>query len=470
MSHSHTRMPARPRYHRRLPAAVLAIAAESILFSILLSIPLAVVKAQSPSPVVTAHTMPAAMGADPLGLPMTRAGSGTAWLPDSAPMYGVMRNAGAWMLMMHGTVFVQQIVQGGPRGASQFGSVNWGMINAMRTVGGGRLQLRGMASVDAFTVGGRGYPLLLQTGESYRNEALHDRQHPHDMFMELAAVYEHALTKSVGLQLYAAPSGEPALGPVAFPHRPSAAADPFATIGHHWQDATHVSFGVVTAGVYSSRLKVEASVFNGREPDGVRTNIDWQGARLDSYAWRVTLNPSPELSLSTSIGRLTDAEKAHPGAAVQREVTSLLWSRSRADGGSRSVAIILGSNGVDDEASSYGVSVEAMAELRGGLQLTARAEAVEKSGEELVLTPRDETRYQVGQLSLGALRERSVRGAGRVGLGARGTVNVVPAPLRAAYGSRFPLGAAVYLRWRTGRMVMNAMDGMAGMDHMNHKP
>ena len=209
-------------------------------------------------PVRGAAQMSSAM-TDPLGLPMTRIGSGTAWLPDSAPMYGVMRGAGAWMFMLHGTVFVQQIVQRGPRGDSQFGSLNWGMVNAMRPLAGGRLQLRAMTSLDAGTVGGKGYPLLLQTGESYRGQSIHDRQHPHDLFMEIAAVYEHALTNDVALQLYAAPAGEPALGPVAFPHRPSAAADPFATLSHHWQDATHVSFGVLTAGAYTRRVKLEGS-------------------------------------------------------------------------------------------------------------------------------------------------------------------------------------------------------------------
>ena len=421
---------------------------------------------------------------DPLGLPMTRMGSGTTWLPDSAPMFGVMRNAGAWMFMMHGSVFVQQSVQGGERGDSQFGSANWGMINAMRAVAGGRLQLRAMGSVDAYTVGGRGYPMLLQTGESYRGESLHDRQHPHDMIMELAAVFERAVSKDVAVQVYLAPAGEPALGPVAFPHRPTAAADPFATISHHWQDATHVSFGVATAGVYTRRVKVEASAFNGREPDGVRTNIDWQGASLDSYAGRVTVAPTASLALSASYGRLQDAEKAHPGEAVRRAVGAALWSRTDAQGGSRSLAFIVGANAVADEAWSRAYTAEALTDIGGKTQLFLRAESVRKSAEELVLevdhgielhsasvssTPaslvsrrtllqRDvvaaESRYQVAHLTVGALRETALGRFGRIGLGARGTLNLVPSSLEAVYGSRTPLGAAVYVRWRTGRMVM----------------
>jgi hypothetical protein len=315
---------------------------------------------------------------DPLGLPMTRMGSGTTWLPDSAPMFGVMRNAGAWMFMMHGSVFVQQSVQGGERGDSQFGSANWGMINAMRAVAGGRLQLRAMGSVDAYTVGGRGYA---ETGGVWSSLTASI----HDMIMELAAVFERAVSKDVAVQVYLAPAGEPALGPVAFPHRPTAAADPFATISHHWQDATHVSFGVATAGVYTRRVKVEASAFNGREPDGVRTNIDWQGASLDSYAGRVTVAPTASLALSASYGRLQDAEKAHPGEAVRRAVGAALWSRTDARGGSRSLAFIVGANAVADEAWSRAYTAEALTDIGGKTQLFLRAESVRKSAEELVL-------------------------------------------------------------------------------------
>ena len=416
-------------------------------------------------PVRGAAQMSSAM-TDPLGLPMTRIGSGTAWLPDSAPMYGVMRGAGAWMFMLHGTVFVQQIVQRGPRGDSQFGSLNWGMVNAMRPLAGGRLQLRAMTSLDAGTVGGKGYPLLLQTGESYRGQSIHDRQHPHDLFMEIAAVYEHALTNDVALQLYAAPAGEPALGPVAFPHRPSAAADPFATLSHHWQDATHVSFGVLTAGAYTRRVKLEGSLFNGREPDDIRTNLDFHGARLDSYAGRLTVSPTPALAVSASFGRLADAEKAHPGEVVRRAVASMLWSRSLADSGSASVALIMGGNAVEHEDWSRSAALEGLVDIRGRLQLFARAEVVEKSAEELNFGAHAASAtYRVGHISLGLLREMPLGRAGRAGLGARVTMNLVPDALSAAYGSRLPLGAAVYLRWRTSRMIMG---GMNGMDHMHH--
>ncbi|MCC6241607.1 MAG: hypothetical protein IT353_02145 [Gemmatimonadaceae bacterium] len=448
----------RTRVRAMLPSATPPYTA-ALCTTLLLAVVPRIVAAQAPSANIPMT--------DPLGLPMTRIGSGTAWLPDSAPMFGVMKNAGAWMFMLHGTAFLQQTNQGGARGDSQFGSVNSGMLNAMRGVAGGRLQLRAMASADVFTVGGRGYPLLLQTGESYRGESLHDRQHPHDMLMEIAALYERALTPNLAMQVYAAAAGEPALGPVAFPHRPAAAGDPFATLSHHWQDASHVSFGVATAGLYTRRVKVEGSVFNGREPDDVRTNLDFNGARLDSYSGRVSFNPTSSWALSASMGWLAEAEKAHPGETVRRAVGSALWSRGGSAGGSQSVSLIVGANSKESEPWSRSLAIEGLTDLRGRLQLYTRMEIVEKSGEELVLDhdgPLHDAIFRVAQLTIGGVRETSAGRLGRVGIGARATVNAVPTSLEPIYGSRTPLGGAVFLRWRTSRMTMTAMDHA----HMKH--
>src|ERR1043165_6104577 len=206
------------------------------------------------------HSMVQMPKPDPLGVSMDRMGSGTTWIPDAAPLPTAGFMKGAWHLMLHGFVWGQYDRQGGPRGDEQLGSLNWGMFMASRELAGGRFQARTMLSLDPWTVSDRGYPLLPQTGETYDGQPLLDRQHPHDFWMELAAQYERPITRSLGLLLYGGPSGEPALGPVAFMHRPSAMDMPFAPLSHHWQDATHISFGVLTAGVFTNRFKVEGSV------------------------------------------------------------------------------------------------------------------------------------------------------------------------------------------------------------------
>lgn len=418
----------------------------------------------------------------PLDVPMSRIGSGTSWLPDSAPMYGVMTSAGNWGIMAHASVFAQYDAQGGARGSSQFGSINWGMVGVSHALAGGRLQLRGMASLEPFTIGGRGYPLLLQSGEVYRGQPIHDRQHPHDLVMELAAVYDRALTSNVALQLYAAPVGEPAIGPVAFPHRPSASADPFASIGHHWQDATHVSFGVATAALYTRTAKLEASLFNGREPDDIRTNFDYARAKLDAVALRFTVNPDAFTSLSASAARMPDAEATHPGEAIRRVTASLLRSRTGHSGRLASLALIVGANSVGGEHWTPAVTAEVLHDAWPRTSLYLRGEVAQKSGDELVIvaqTPisapstaplkiaEHEPEYVVSALSLGAIRELASGAAGTLSLGARGTLNLVPESLRGYYGSRTPLGAAIYLRWRPSRMDMSTMHDMPGMKGMH---
>src|SRR5690349_23842684 len=232
----------------------------------------------TPSPMLAQMPMDMSMPAERiLGIPESRDGSGTSWLPDASPMRMVHYRAASWTLMLHGAAFGLYDDQGGPRGADRVVAVDWGMLAASRNLGEARLELRTMLSTEPWTVGSRGYPLLLQSGESYGGTPLHDRQHPHDLFVELAAIYERPLSNDVAFSLYLAPVGEPALGPVAIPHRPSAAADPFAPLGHHWQDATHITYGVVTAGLFTRTVTLEGSWFNGREPDEDRTNFDYAG-------------------------------------------------------------------------------------------------------------------------------------------------------------------------------------------------
>ena len=198
--------------------------------------------------------------------PMTREGSGTSWLPDSSPMYGRMFMFDGDMLMLHGAIFPRYTNVSTRRGDDRIDAPNWIMAMYSHLLGdSAQFGARLMMSLDPLTETGRGYPLLFQSGESWHDQPLHDRQHPHDLFMELAADYRRALGDRVAFEVYGGPAGEPALGPTAFPHRLSAMPNPVAPVGHHWLDSTHISFGVVTGGIYGKKWKAEASAFNGRE-------------------------------------------------------------------------------------------------------------------------------------------------------------------------------------------------------------
>jgi len=394
--------------------------------------------------------MPSAVTAGPLGIPDTRMGSGTAWVPDASPMHAAHYRAGRWALMLHGIAYFQFAHQAGPRGDDEASLINWVMLTGARPLAGGRLQLRGMFSADPWTVGADGYPLLLQSGEAYRGAPLVDRQHPHELFVELATGYERAVSERLGVSLYLAPVGEPALGPPAFLHRPSAAADPFAPLGHHWQDATHIVFGVATAGLFTRAVRLEASVFNGREPDERRTNFDYAGRRLDSFGARLSVNPAPSWSFAGWYGYLDAPEELHPAESLHRYGVSALLVRPVGPSGRWSSALIYAANSpVGPSATTSTALFETNLEPGGPNSFFARAEYVRKTAEDLVVpgAPPDRA-YDVGALTLGYLRELGTAGRLGAALGVRGTVNFVPVSLEAAYGSRRPLGVAVYLRDR----------------------
>jgi len=417
----------------------------------------------------------------PLGISMERMGSGTTWIPDAVTLPSRRRMLGDWMLMAHGFVFGQYDHQSGERGDEQWGSLNWTMLMATRDFAGGRFQARTMLSLDPLTVTKRGYPLLLQSGESYRGEPLHDRQHPHDFWMELGALYQREINKTIGWSVYAAPSGEPALGPVAFMHRPSAMDNPTAPIAHHWQDATHVSFGVVTAGLFSKQWQIEGSYFNGREPDDNRWNFD--PIKLDSYSGRVTINATRHWSFAAGYGFLKSPEALNPDESMHRVTASVLHGARLSTDGQWASALIWGANKHTTESSfSNSFLLESEAILDRSNTLFGRTELVKKSAEDLVVDKPVVTRggvtlpgflatqqFNLATAQLGYIRELARLRFATLGLGGAVTLNFVPNSLEPYYGSRTPVGTFVFLRLRPFHAGKTAMSEMKGMGEMHQQ-
>jgi len=389
---------------------------------------------------------------DPLGLPMSRDASGTSWQPDSTPVLGHHFTLGDWMLMLHYIALTGYDAQGGhDRGDSQWMSANWVMLMAQRNLLGGQLVGRLMLSAEPLTTGGkRGYPLLLQTGETADGLPLHDRQHPHDLFMEVAVRYRHALSDSFGLDLYLAASGEPALGPTAFPHRVSASANPFAALGHHWQDSSHIAFGVLTAGIYTRRLKLEGSWFNGREPDENRYNFDFRTP--DSYSARLTYNPTDALSFQVSFGYLDSPEGLDPKNSVRRTTASVTHN-ARFDSGNWATTAVFGHNEFSSEPTTNAALLESNLEIDRNT-IFGRVELVQRTGHDLVLAPPDaETVFSAGVLEFGYVRDLPPLGPISLGIGAVGAAYLLPAGLQPYYGTRVPLSGMVFLRLRPAEAV-----------------
>ncbi len=383
------------------------------------------------------------MAADTVGLTdlsMHRMSSGTAWLPDAAPLHGAHLMLGSWEVMAHGSGFLQDIREFGTRGSYQFGSVNWVMFVATDPVAGGALRVRAMASTEPWTVGARGYPELLQVAEPYHGDLVTDRQHPHELLSEAAAEFERALGSGVAVSVYAGPVGEPALGPVAYMHRPTAADDPMAPLGHHLQDVTHTSFGVVTVGAFTRSVKFEASAFNRAHPDDDRTNID--PIRLDSYSGRVTVNPGREWSLAGWFGHIAAQSGAHTHAAVDRLGVSLMHARNGW------LSTLIWGADVDAGRLRNSVLLESEAPLDGHDALFGRVEYVRRTAEDLALVGSVSPELDVGALTLGVARRVARFRTLVARLTAQGTVRVLPEELSLFYGSRNPLGVTLSLNVR----------------------
>jgi Heavy metal binding domain len=379
--------------------------------------------------------------------PMSREGSGTSWIPDSSPMYGRMFMFGENMLMLHGAIFPRYTNVSTRRGDDRIDAPNWFMAMFSHPLGdstqfGSRL----MMSLDPLTEGGRGYPLLFQTGEAWNGEALHDRQHPHDLFDELSFSLSQRFEHDLSAYIYFGYPGEPALGPPAFMHRPSAMDDPDAPIGHHWQDSTHITFGVATLGAQWRNVKLEGSIFTGREPDEDRYNFDQPD--FDSYSGRVSWNPTQNLALQVSYGYIKSPEALDPKTNIHRTTASAIYNLPLGQDTNWSNTFVWGQNNATEEGKTQSFLIESNYQ-RGRDTVYFRWEHVGKSGHELVLNEAAHTRiFPVAGYTLGYVRDLSHGNGLDIGLGTQFTINNRPDTLDRYYGDDLGYAFQFFLRIR----------------------
>jgi hypothetical protein len=393
------------------------------------------------------------------GMNMNRAGmylmnmsSGTSMNPYSWQMPMTTIHAGNWSLMFMGQAFLVETQQSGPRGGDKVYAPNWSMASASHSLGGGSFMLTAMISLDPATITNRSYPLLFQTGETAFGKPLADAQHPHDFLMALSAQYAHPLDRDTMLQFYYAPVGDPALGPVAFPHRASAFELPQAPLGHHWQDSSHIANNVATVAIRRKWLRLEASGFHGTEPDENRWNIDW-GA-MNSYAARLSVAPDQNWMAQFSAGRITRPERQEPGDVV-RSTASLHYSLPLERGASWSSSLIWGRN--HEIANGRNVNSYLLETLYPATRrdfLTARMELVDKDelfaaqpalAAQLARTAGSTFRIQA--YTVGYTRDLATLHGVETGVGFNLTAYGVPAAIQPYYGAH-PRGLNVFLRLR----------------------
>jgi hypothetical protein len=387
----------------------------------------------------------------PAWMPSPHVSSGTGWQPTAIVPHAWMKNLNGWDLMAHGVVFLDYNQQGGPRGEGKAESVNWAMLMEQHKLAGGTILFREMLSAESLTSPHPGFPELFQTGETYHGQPLVDHQHPHNVFSELALNYTRPIGDQTSWEklswlFYGAAAGEPALGPVAYIHRASAAELPMAPLSHHLQDSTHISFGVLTAGLIISRFKVEGSVFNGREPGEKRYEINF--APLDSWSARLSIAPSRNWTAQYSYGRLEHPEALEPGSQ-RRQTASVEYVRpltGKLGDGSWATSLIWGRvHKVADDHNLNGYTFESTLNFMSKNYAFTRIELVDK--DELFPNNPLAPSYRIGSYTFGGERDLVQSKLWQFALGADLTLYSKPESLNASYGSQ-PVSFQIFLRLR----------------------
>lgn len=386
------------------------------------------------------------------GMFLMNLSSGTSMNPPGWPMPMIMHPYASWNTMIMGQAFIDETQQSGPRGGDKLYSENWLMANAEHRVGDkGAFQIDLMLSLEPATITDRRYPLLFQTGETAYGIPIVDGQHPHNLIMGLAFEYARSLTPNTTLELYAAPVGDPALGPVAYPHRASAMELPQATLGHHWQDSTHISDDVITAGIAYRQFKLEASGFHGAEPGENRWIIQ-QGA-MDSWSTRLWYFPTKYWAAQVSVGRLARPELLEPGDQV-RTTASVEYSKPM-PGGSWSSSLIWGRiHSTDTKRDLNSYLAESVLPIHSKNFITGRVELVAKD-DLFADDPYTQTyidtlygsTFRVGAYIIGYTRDIDLIPWLETGIGANIETYSLPAAIKPYYGNR-PVGGNVFLRIR----------------------
>ncbi|HTS11314.1 MAG TPA: hypothetical protein VMH00_04285 [Candidatus Limnocylindrales bacterium] len=384
---------------------------------------------------------------------LAHSSAGTTAEPASTPHPMLMTTAANWTLMFHGNLFLNALQQTGPRGADKVFSTSWLMPMAQRSLGPGTLTARAMFSLEPATITDRRYPELFQVGETAFGNPIVDGQHPHNFVMEAAALYDIKLGENALFSIYAAPVGDPSIGPEAYPHRASASEDPMAALGHHLEDSTHISDDVVTLGFAYKIARIEVSGFHGREPDENRWTIS-QGA-IDSWSTRLTVNPAANWSAQYSIARLHSPEQLFPAEDTLRMTASVAYNRPLAGGSGNWASMLLWGRNEDlpgGEVFNGYLAESTLKFLRRNYGWT-RIENVDRTNllelGENPLPPGFEEHFlaRIQAYTFGYDREFDFVPRVSTALGGQFTLYGKPAFLDSLYGSH-PAGFLLFLRFR----------------------
>jgi hypothetical protein len=373
---------------------------------------------------------------------MARESSGTSWQPDSSPLEGFHSMHQEWMVMMYGSVNAVYDKQKGKRGDEETFSSSMFMLMAQRPLTNGTLGLRSMLSLDPL-MGRSGYPLLLQNGETADGTTpLIDRQHPHDLFMEMAVSYSLPVTEEISVFTYFGLPGEPALGPPAFMHRFSGMDIPEAPVTHHWLDSTHITFGAGTLGYVWKNYKVEGSIFKGREPNQNRWDIE--SLRLDSGSARISFNPAENWALQASFGYIHSPEQLEPDVDTRRTTASIMYNKPYKNANWQTIFSWGRNNNLPGKALD-GFLLESAIRFHNTHTLMSRFERVAKDELFVESDPLHGEEFTVHKITLGYVYDFPAWKHMKWGIGSSIDMNIIPEELKPSYSDN-PLGYMIFVR------------------------
>jgi hypothetical protein len=391
------------------------------------------------------------MNIDQAGIFLMNQASGTSMNPESWTMPMTMISPNGWNLMFMGQAFIMDIQETGPRAGDKLASSNYGMFSAEHDIGKGSFMFQMMLSLEPATITQRRYPELFQTGETAFGQPLVDAQHPHDFFMALGVQYAHPVGENTLLQIYVAPVGDPALGPVAFPHRASAEEIPQAPLGHHVQDSSHIASEVITGAIKYKKVRLEVSGFYGTEPPENRWIID--NGPINSWATRLSWFPTKNWMAQFSIGRLTRPERQEEGDML-RSTASVSYTRPM-QGADWSTSLIWGRNHKTiDKRNLNSYLLESVMPIHRKNFVTGRIELIDKDelfndqpDLEAQLDRTIGSTFRIGAYTIGYTRDIGTFHSMETGIGANFTTYSTPDAIKPYYGNR-PVAAVIYLRVR----------------------
>ncbi|MET0285723.1 MAG: hypothetical protein ABW352_14685 [Polyangiales bacterium] len=386
------------------------------------------------------------------GLPRGRFGTGTAWLPDESPLLASVPHFGKWGLAISGNVYAGYDYYSSERGGKRFFGRNTFMGSLFRTFEHSEWLFRAAISLEPLTIGDRGYPQVLQSGQQADGERVADRMYALDFFRELATTYSWEVTRDWGAMFYAALAGEPAIGPVTFTQRVSASPDPLAPLGFVAQENSHTAFGVLTVGAFTRTMKFEASWYNGSLPGDHKFTIAIR--RPDSYAARVSWNPFSWLSTQLSYAYLGNPSRHDPGRSDHRFTTSATYTRWRANDSGLAATLAFAERVSNRNQLNTSLMAEAYWNIDGHNAVFGRWDLLQKSGEELILPEPTTELFAIGALGAGYIYYFGPFISLTPGLGLRGSINLMEDDLARFYGGQAAYGLMVFAQLRTAALPL----------------